>query len=543
MRTALPRLAALGALLALSAPFARAENGAESAWVRAVYLEFYAGDLASAVASYETLAADHPGHERAPEALLRSALCREKFGDLDGAIRLARRAKTEYPQAASTLSRAETALKRLEGRAAWNRVNESLGQENEDLRLQIASLRGQLDRLRDTVQEGARDEAARRREIEDLKGRIGSLQKEKERLQEKLESHTAGGKEEEELTPEEILRREEADRERREKFRRLMAENYFQTGLALMKDEKFEEARKNFRRALQLDEQHPRAQDYLIRVGALLGDPESMQKEVLRRLEIKKEVRILEKKQELARAFRNAFAFYRRDAYPEAQRLFRKALDILVRDLPPGPEFDRQKDLATRYIRLCQQEEASSREGAPESGRSAEVRIRAFLLPPGTLRRLAEPRRIAFQGGSGTFLPAAPLSGKKAKAVAGDLAREGAVRMDEKRLLVPGDEERLERASGSGEDGQGAGFTLVLRPDPGAGALRLRVALTVRLASGEAMDLPGDGGPVRVPRRLSQALEGEIEIPAGGATLLAGCANPFPDRPGDDLVILVEVVG
>ncbi|MCU0723382.1 MAG: tetratricopeptide repeat protein, partial [Planctomycetes bacterium] len=337
---------------------AAADDPAGREWVEAAYAEHGTGDLAKARERYEAIAARHSSHPRAPEALLRAALCREKEGDVEGARALCRRTIEEHGKTPSARSRAEEILARLEGastRAARERESGAAVRENEALKLNLAALQERLDQALASLREGAKDEARRRGEIEGLRSKIDDLSRDGAKLRERLRSLQAGAPEER-LAPEEILSRLEQENAVKEEQRRFLAENYFRTGIRLEGEERLQEALENFRQCLALWDGHPKAREHLMRVGALLGDPESRQREILSQLEIARELRIQEAKIELGNALREAFEAYRKGAHEDAWKLFRRALDILVRDLPEGPEFDRQKDLVARYIRLCQKE-------------------------------------------------------------------------------------------------------------------------------------------------------------------------------------------
>jgi len=255
-------------LVTLIAP-ARAGENADRAWVSAVYRETCAGDLEGAVAEYESIQARFPDHPRASESLLRSALCREKKGDLQGALRLALRVIAEYPRSAGACSRAEEAQKRLEGRAEEKRVYEGLLADNEALRRKIESLLGQFDKAKASLQKGAEDEAQRRLEIETLQEKIDALAREKAQLRKNLEERFTKREESRDLAPEELLKRLERDAEVAEREKRAMARHLFNTGLRLQADRRWADARRNYEKCLELWDEHPAARKQLFQVGSL----------------------------------------------------------------------------------------------------------------------------------------------------------------------------------------------------------------------------------------------------------------------------------
>ncbi|MHC5036014.1 MAG: tetratricopeptide repeat protein [Planctomycetota bacterium] len=535
---------------AILAPPAAAEENALRTWVQGVYQEFYSGDLKAAVDTYQKFQSHFTTHRRAPDARLRTALCWEKRGDLEKALQLARKVKSEYPRAAAACSRAEEVIKRLEGQAAQKREFENLFQENEALRERIALLSSDLTRATESLQRGAQDEAERLREIETLKARIEALLKEKSRLQQKLEARRAA--EEENLTPEEILSQLEREHKAREEKKRIAAEHLFRTGLRLQGEEKLEEARENFRKCLELWDGHPKAKEHLMQVGALLGDPKSIQKEMLRQLEIQKELRVQEKKQELAVTLRNAFDLYRAKSFEEAARIFRKALDILVQFLPEGEEFDRQKDLAARYIRLCQKASAS-RDAKPPTGYALETRLQAVLLPRPAFQAFLNTHALHFAKRKGALSAAhAILTSEQKNALLSLIREKGTVVLNEKCLLVTQSDRTLRKFL-LREDGKpGPGFSLKLTPRITDGKLRLTLAANILLAPTKTLRFPGKKSPVEIDEVLSQHVSSELEIPARGTGLVAGLRNPFPPETGEeekktenpkDLLFIVEVLG
>lgn len=537
--------AALAILLAALGAAARAQDDADRPWVEALYREFYAGDLGAAVKAYEDFQARFPRHARAAEALLRSAACREKSGDLAGALALARRVADEYPRSAPAASRAEEILQRLEGQEAWESERAALARENDDLKVRIAGLLDSLDDAAASMREGARDEAERLREIDAMKGRIEELQAEKARLEERLRSHIVKRDGEEELSPEERLRRLEIEFEARLDEKRYLAEHYFRIGIRLQAEERLEEARTQFQKSLEYWDEHPKAREHLLQVGALLGDPESIQKDMLRRLEIQKEVRLQERKQELAKTLRTAFDFYRARAFDEAEKSLWKALDILVRDLPESPDFEAQKDLATRYIRMCQKE-SKARKGGPAPG-AFELRLRAFAVDRDTLRSAAAELALAFTAPpAGGFAAAAPGPGRTA-AVLERIVGRAAPLLDERALLVPDEGLTLARFLPAAQGDPAPGVTLVIEALFGEGPRRAALRAEGVFVLSPPPALPGAAAPRR--DTLVQALAGAFDVPIGGALLLAGLRNPFPaasDPPGravetaEDLLLVLE---
>jgi tetratricopeptide (TPR) repeat protein len=548
-RICAPAAAACALLLGLAWAVLPASEGAEDStgreWVEAAYAEHFTGDLRAARERYEAIAARRPGHPRAPEALLRAALCLEKAGDIEGARALAQRVLSGDGTATAARPRAEELLARLEGlsaRAARERESEAAVRENEALKLNLAALQGRLDQALASLRRGAQDDAQRRAEVEGLRSNIEELSREGERLREKLKSLQPAAKEEQ-LTPEEILSRLEQANAVKEEQRRFLAENYFRTGVRLEGEERLQEALENFRQCLALWDGHPKAREHLLRVGSLLGDPESRQKEILNQLEIAKELRIQEAKVDLGNAFREAFEWFRKANYEEAWKLFRKALDILVRDLPEGPEFDRQKDLAARYIRLCQREMKAAPAGAEGS---VEVRVRVLACSGRRLAAIAGEVGLTFgpcgSGVPGGALAAVPAARKEAleKAFSG----AGAPLLDEKLVLSSGVSRVLEKA---GPGGVPSPFALTLAPRIEAGRLDLEASAKATFPPGRALDLPGSGGPVGAAAALTQEVSARLDIPAGGAILLAGLGNPFAKGPGaaeaGELLIVIETVG
>lgn len=537
-------------LLSLLAGTVQAQEDADRAWIDAVYRESFAGELESAIADYERFAERHQDHPRAPEALLRSALCRERLGDLQGAMRLARRVKEEYPRSAAIVSRAETALQRLEGRAARERELETLVRENQDLRLQGAELTAKLDEALQQLKTGVRNEAELIGEVEALKERIRGLNVEKEKLEKKLAARRKEPAEGEDLSPEEILTRLEQEHRVREEEKRFIAEHFYRTGRRLQSEGKLREAADNYRQCLEWWDGHPKARESLLQVGSLLGDPESRQQEILRRLEIAKELRILEKKQELALTFRKAFTHYNRKAYPEAADLFRQALDILVRDLPAGPEFDRQKDQAARYLRICQEQrdDESEGHGAPAPGR--EWRLRVFALSARTLAGICEAQGLRFDpvGVPAPNLGSTRVPAEQTAELAKRLETTGDLLEDRRLLLLTGEPETVTVTGGRDKAETGGSLTLVFRPPPEPGTAAT-LAIEAVLPARPACVLPGDGEPVRVAETLSHRLETELRLNPNGGVLLAGLRNPFakPEDAEDDgrtlLAILLEVIG
>jgi tetratricopeptide (TPR) repeat protein len=551
------RIVALSVLLAHMLTAGSAFGGEpeprpESDWVAALYREFYAGDLRAALELYERSAEAAPGHRLAPDALLRAALCREKLGDLEGALKLAMRVKLEYPRAAAARSRAEEIQKRLEGPAAWTREKDTLVRENESLHIQITELSVQLGKALASLKEGARDEKDLKTEVEGLKGRIDSLNEEKTRLQARLESHVATRRSEAELSPDEILREAERDHDVREGVKRQMAEHFFRTGLKLQAEEKWQEARDSYERCLDLWDGHPKARDHLLRVGALLGDPESMQEELLRRLEIRKEIRNLEKKQELGKTFRDAFELYRAEDFQGAEELFLEALNLLVRDLPEGPEFDRQKDLAARYIQLCRDEaERGMSEKKGDRSHTVEVRLRVITLPHSMLTSFAREHKLVFARATGGGQPAlqAPIAKGQIPEFVRTIGPEGEVVLNETTILVM-KTARLVQKFAPGRGKTSPGFTLQITPRLGPSGTVLQVSLNTLHTEKRAFRLPGHREDAELAEFFSQHFAVELALPREGGILLAGPRNPFgefqrektgPDR--EDLVVVIEVVG
>jgi TolA-binding protein len=528
------------------------EADTEEGWVAAVYREFYAGDLRGALTRYEESVDADPKNPHAADALLRAAFCREKLGDLDGALKLALRVKLEYPRAASACSRAEEIQKRLEGRAAWKREREGFVRENEKLRLLITDLSQQLEKALTSLQKGARDEEERKREVVDLKERIDGLNLEKIRLKKKLEAHAAGNRPEAGLSPEEVLERAEEDLEVRKQVTREMAEHWFQTGLKHRAEEKLDEAKAAFEKCLELWEEHPKAREHLLRIGALQGDPKSLEEALLRRLEIRKEIRILEKKRELGETFRVAFELYRAEDYGRAEVLFLTALNILARDLPEGPEFDRQKDLAARYHSLCR-EQSNRVEGGGAGARlhSLEVLIHVASLPHGRLDGFAREADLQFARTLGPGAPAlyAALEPAQFRAFHEILESEGRTVVDEKTLLVTRTKRVLQKFL-EGPEKPTPGFSLQITPRLVGVRPLLLVSLNILHAHTRKVRLPGREGVVAVPEFFSQHFTAELQLPPKGGLLLAGPRNPFrkggmeedAENP-EDLVVVIEGVG
>jgi len=73
---------------------------------------FQSGNFQNALLSYQTFRSDYPSGNDSLKALFQSALCREKLGDMDGAIHELRRIWLAYP-AKSIAAQAEAALERL----------------------------------------------------------------------------------------------------------------------------------------------------------------------------------------------------------------------------------------------------------------------------------------------------------------------------------------------------------------------------------------------------------------------------------------------